>query len=383
MSITEPTLYQRLQLTNLATLEEIKSAYRALVIKQHPKRNGDPQQFKLLSETYQILSNSDLRHQYDQTQIIPVITWLDPEQVFNDVFSQWLLKYPLISFVFKEHAQDICYLLDQCAGHPIVQLLLTSLSGRKEVSTEDLLKTTNCCTAEWFRRIYPNQSSVNNPIHLNKKVYITLDDMYAGHRYPHRFLITNEDLQLSNDYQIINPEIIANLTLTYTSVEIVTDLHLINQTHCIGYVQSVNIQLEIITMPHQTLHRIRDYDLLLHVNLTLNEFTNNQILCVPYLNRKVLRFKNPLNLNLLQVYQIKGVGLPDKVNRIRGNLYIMFNLIIHREQTSGLLADVTKEFIYSLTPSDLTQILDVKSQFSIPNVFYDIDGLILTSKTKI
>ena len=45
--------------------EEIKKAYRNLAMKHHPDRGGDEAQFKQIQEAYNVLSDDDKKHEYD------------------------------------------------------------------------------------------------------------------------------------------------------------------------------------------------------------------------------------------------------------------------------------------------------------------------------
>jgi len=65
--------YKILGISNNASKEEIKRAYRALAHKYHPdKAGGDEKRFKEINEAYQVLSNDQKKAQYDQ---------------FGDIFS--------------------------------------------------------------------------------------------------------------------------------------------------------------------------------------------------------------------------------------------------------------------------------------------------------
>ena len=61
-------MYNVLEVSPEASLEEIKKAYRKLSLKYHPDKNSDPSasdKFSELTDAYETLSNPNKRQQYD------------------------------------------------------------------------------------------------------------------------------------------------------------------------------------------------------------------------------------------------------------------------------------------------------------------------------
>ncbi len=65
MSTTE-NLYETLGIDKKATPDEIKKAYRKLAKKNHPDVGGDPEIFKKISHSYEILSDPTKKENYDK-----------------------------------------------------------------------------------------------------------------------------------------------------------------------------------------------------------------------------------------------------------------------------------------------------------------------------
>jgi curved DNA-binding protein CbpA len=69
--MAETTLYDILELSPTAGLDQIKAAYRRLSTQVHPDRGGSGALFRLVREAYEILSDDNLRAEYDQSGVSP------------------------------------------------------------------------------------------------------------------------------------------------------------------------------------------------------------------------------------------------------------------------------------------------------------------------
>jgi len=59
-------LYEHLGIPKTATAAEIKKAYRKLALQKHPDKGGDPEEFKKIQASYEVLKDPEKREKYDQ-----------------------------------------------------------------------------------------------------------------------------------------------------------------------------------------------------------------------------------------------------------------------------------------------------------------------------
>jgi curved DNA-binding protein CbpA len=62
----ENSLYDILGLSNFASEEEVKKAYKRLALKHHPDKGGNEEAFKSISHAYFVLSDKDKKQKYDE-----------------------------------------------------------------------------------------------------------------------------------------------------------------------------------------------------------------------------------------------------------------------------------------------------------------------------
>ncbi|CAN8289784.1 unnamed protein product [Cochlearia groenlandica] len=57
--------YEILGVPRTASPEDLKKAYKKAAIKNHPEKGGDPEKFKELAQSYEVLSDPEKRDIHD------------------------------------------------------------------------------------------------------------------------------------------------------------------------------------------------------------------------------------------------------------------------------------------------------------------------------
>lgn len=83
--------YKTLGLERSATDEEIKKAYKKMAVKHHPDKGGNEEDFKLVAEAYDVLSDKEKRKLYDMGLYDKTHgrthQFVDPHEMFRQFFD--------------------------------------------------------------------------------------------------------------------------------------------------------------------------------------------------------------------------------------------------------------------------------------------------------
>lgn len=65
LRLVMPSYYHTLGIPLFSSIEEVKTAFRALAMKHHPDRGGDEAEFKKISAAYAVIGKEDSKALYD------------------------------------------------------------------------------------------------------------------------------------------------------------------------------------------------------------------------------------------------------------------------------------------------------------------------------
>ena len=79
--------YEVLGVNKDASINEIKNAYKKLALKSHPDRGGNEEEFKRISEAYEVLSDEKKRMEYDNNGMLFGGMKIDSNEIFRHFFQ--------------------------------------------------------------------------------------------------------------------------------------------------------------------------------------------------------------------------------------------------------------------------------------------------------
>ena len=331
--------YETLDITNDATTDDIKKAYKKKALQWHPDRNKGSQEaedkFKEVSLAYQILSDPVKRKTYDLTGSLEDTTFdfNGSMDIFNEIFQSQMTSLfgqnniPSMDDLLS--AKDK-FMSDDKGGIKFAVHTFTSMNG---FPTTDEFTS---CDDDFINNL--KRTTQNNPvsrtprIKVKKKVllkkapdlvyniHVKLEDIYA---------LKEKYIKIER-YRKGKGKEVKKIKIPYYG----RVMKLENEGNQLsGYVETGDLIINLFDKTHHLYERINEGDLIVYHTITLYDIYNGFTFELTHLNNKTLYIKNTPGqmISLTQFKQvIKGKGLPypdeETGDIVYGDLYIQYKL---------------------------------------------------------
>jgi DnaJ-class molecular chaperone len=299
--------YKILGITNTASKEDIKKAYRGLSLKYHPDKNSDPNsshKFSEINTAYEVLGDNEKRHEYDFTLNNPFMKLNN--QAGSDISSD-----------------DILNLFQGLFGGNIPQ----GMQGNIHVFHGNNMNP--------FGNINLNQS-LQKPIPIIKTISVSLEQIYNGTQLP----VEIERFIMQNGLKLIETEIL------YIDIPYGTDDGEIIILRNKGNVINENIKGDLklqIKVTNNTPFKRDGLDLIYEKTISLKESLCGFSFVITHLSSKLLTLTNG-----------KGNIIPPEYKKIYPNLGIK-----RGEHIGNMIIEFHVKFPENLTKEQVTKLEEI------------------------
>jgi DnaJ-class molecular chaperone len=342
-----------------ANKEEIKKAYKKLVLKFHPDKNNDmssQEKFQKIQLSYQILSDSEKRKKYDQLTINQKSKIIDNiKKVLHDLFDKKILSQIIVDnniksylinnqheelrnyiynkiYVFLMSKLNIDDILTAEATRQLQREGAKAPPGADDNDLTSIFIKSNDIKNEKSYDVMGNASSYESSdlsethtseVNLQITIHTNLEEIYFDKLkeltiFRHRYI--------NNEYILEEKKLLVPLhNDKYIFFNEGDQIKSQNNQYSYG-----NVVVKIKCKKHNFIQRVNEYDLLLFLPITLYEIFNGFKKKIMYFNNEniTLISNNPLSEYKFDGHKLEIVldnyGLPYISNGIKekGKLYI-------------------------------------------------------------
>ena len=321
------TYYSILGISNKASAEEIKKAYRKLSLNYHPDRNNNNSEmaelYKKITAAYNILSNDNERKKYDFSLTHSSLGMdldsavfmnmfmnpMDAQAVLNELAN---LKHPGMSL-----GKNIAIDSDSFGGLPFARSFKTNKSD--------------------FSNGFSKFEYNSKPKTIYASISITLLDAYKGLKYP--LTITRWVVE-ADTKQEQNETIYINIPKGVDNNEIIT---IKNKGNKLSDTNKGNIEVKI-NITNDTSFERNGIDLIFKKSITLKESFCGFSFNLPYIDGREFKINNETGNVIPQDFRKIIPKLGIERDGESGNLIIIFDIIYPKQLTSKQI-DQLKEIL--------------------------------------
>ena len=366
--------YNDLGITKNATQNDIKKAYRKLALKNHPDKGGDEEEFKKITNAYEVLSDPEKRQLYDKygKDAFKEDGMSSPDDIFSMFFNnQNTQQHPRSPQKEKPVQHIINLTLEECyAGkkmqmsiHRTRQCKKCNASGCKPNKSETICKA---CNGQGYktmlRQIGPGmmqQLRQACPICNAKGKYIEDNDKCLSCKG--KKLVSEKHILKLN----VEPGTPNNYQQKYTG-----------EGNEGANTLAGDIIFIIKQKPHVDFHRI-DNNLLLKKNISLGDALCGFKLKIKTLDSRIIYITSKDTvINPGEILMVSNEGMPihNTSSLLKGNLYIKFNIIFPKQVSVTTASKLTNllpksaietttdtDTIYNLEPADKKNFTDTSN----------------------
>lgn len=298
--------YSVLGVSKDATNEEIKKAYRKLVMEHHPDKGGDEVKFKAIAEAYEHIGNPESRKAYDNP----------PRQGFNhfDFFDQ----------VFKNQRRQSAPAIKLVVNITIEDIFN---SADKNIEFDRNMKCSGCDGQGGSIKTCTNCNGSGQIAHpMGNMMFAQTCDACQGEG-----IVIDKKCDTCIGSGITNKR--ENLTIKvpkgFTAGQ--TPLGFVGMGNAVRGGIYGNLIIEFFIEPHNDFV-IHGYHLVYKVKLTYPQLVLGDKIIVPSIDGVKLKLTVPPLTKVNDQHKCTGKGLPNNFGD-RGHMYVVYELEIPNEVT--------------------------------------------------